>query len=148
MTVLPFFRAPKRRIERVFIHCSASDNPDHDDVSVIRQWHLHRVPPFRDVGYHYFIQFDGNVQTGRDIEVSPAAQEGHNARTIAICCAGLKDFTEAQYKSLRDFCLAIHSALPDVTFHGHCEVSNKTCPVFNYKKILGLNAKGEIQQPM
>jgi hypothetical protein len=34
------FKAPKRPVSRVFIHCSASDNPDHDKVSVIRDWHL------------------------------------------------------------------------------------------------------------
>lgn len=147
MSVIPFFQKPKRLVERVFIHCSASDNPDHDDVSVIRQWHLQRG--FKDVGYHYFIQFDGAIQHGRGIESTPAAQEGHNAKTIAICLAGLKDFTAAQYDALRGLCLAIHTVLPDVTFHGHKEVNpHKLCPVFNYRKILGLNSKGEIQQPL
>jgi N-acetylmuramoyl-L-alanine amidase len=135
------FTPPKRSISRVFIHCSASDNPAHDDISVIRQWHLERG--FKDVGYHYFIKFDGTVQPGRNIEITPAAQEGNNAHTIAICCAGLSKFTEAQFASLRTLCGEINTALPHVTYHGHCEVNrHKTCPVFNYKKVLGLDAKG------
>lgn len=134
---------PKSRsIQRVFIHCSASDNPAHDDVSIIRQWHLARG--FSDVGYHFYIKADGTIQKGRDIEVVPAAQEGNNKGTIAICCGGLTSFTEAQFKSLRELCHAIHTNLPIVTFHGHCEVSAKTCPVFDYRKVLNLDLKGKM----
>ena len=32
----------------------------------------------------------------------------------------------------------------NITFHGHCEVSNKTCPVFNYKNVLNLDSLGNI----
>ncbi len=147
MSVIPFFTAPRRKVDRVFLHCSASDNPKHDDISVIRKWHLERG--FRDVGYHYFIKFDGTIQIGRNIESAPAAQEGNNAHTIAICMAGLTAgvFTQTQFSSLLGLCIAIHTALPDATFHGHCEVSRKTCPVFNYKSVLGLDAKGRMIQP-
>lgn len=134
---------PKNRsIQRVFLHCSASDVPLHDDISVIRRWHIQRG--FADVGYHFFIKSDGTVQKGRDIEAVPAAQENNNKGTIAICCHGLTTFTEAQFKSLRELCHAIRTNLPGVTFHGHCEVSAKTCPVFDYKAVLNLNAKGKM----
>ncbi len=136
----PQFVAPKRRVNRVFIHCSASDNPKHDDVSVIRQWHLQRS--FSGVGYHFFIKFDGTIQCGRNIELTPEAQEGNNTSTIAICCAGLSRFTEAQFNSLRLLVKAINAAIPKATYHGHCEVSKKTCPVFAYKTVLGLDSKG------
>lgn len=133
---------PKSRsVNRVFIHCSASDVPAHDDVSVMREWHLARG--FSDVGYHFFIKKDGTVQAGRDIEVVPAAQENNNKGTIAICCHGLTDFTEAQFKSLRELCHAIRTNVK-VTFHGHCEVSTKTCPVFDYKAVLKLDANGKM----
>ncbi len=135
------FVAPKRLIKRIFIHCSASDNPKHDDIFVIRQWHLERG--FNDVGYHFFIKFDGTIQRGRNIERTPAAQEGNNTATIAICCAGLSQFTKAQFISLRWLAQAIHAAIPKATFHGHCEVNpHKTCPVFAYKTVLGLDSKG------
>jgi len=145
MNVFPLFIAPKRRVDRVFIHCSASDNPKHDDVSIIRQWHLARKPPFVDVGYHFFIKLDGSIQAGRNIEITPAAQEGNNANTIAICCAGLSAFTNEQFNSLRVLCNSIQCAIPQVTFHGHCEVNaRKTCPVFDYKKVLRLDAAGRM----
>jgi len=130
------FNKPKRSVNRVFIHCSASDNPKHDDVKVIEEWHKQRG--FNGVGYHYFIQANGNIQEGRNIEITPAAQVGYNADSIAICLHGLEGFTEKQFQALRLLCAEINKVC-DVTFHGHCEVSTKTCPNFDYRGILHLS---------
>lgn len=136
------FVKPTRPIRKVFIHCSASDNPEHDDIRIIRAWHKKRG--FKDVGYHYFIHADGRISIGRSIERTPAAQEGYNTGTIAICLHGLKKekFTQAQFATLRKLCREIKAALGVVTFHGHKEVAAKDCPVFDYKSVLGLDAKG------
>lgn len=144
------FTKPRRKIDRVFIHCSASDNPAHDDVKVIKRWHTGKRPDGRgwsDIGYHYFIRKSGQIEAGRPLEKTPAAQLYHNTGTIAICCHGLEEskFTEAQFKALRDLCGQIDVAyFGKVTFHGHREVANKTCPVFNYKKVLGLDTAGHL----
>lgn len=134
-----------RKISRVFLHCSASDNPSHDDISVMRKWHLERG--FNDVGYHHFIKKDGTIQNGRPIDKVPAAQQGHNTGTLAICLHGLdKDlFTTAQVSALFKLCAAINDAY-DVTFHGHREVSAKSCPVIDYVGILNLSASGKMMR--
>ena len=138
-----------RPVSRVFLHCSASSVPAHGDVAVIRRWHTDAPPLGRgwsDVGYHFFIPFNGLIQTGRHINVTPVAQKGHNNGTIAICLHGLKetDFTPAQFESLRVLCNELNETPPIVTFHGHCEVSAKACPVFDYKAVLGLDSKGRM----
>ena len=139
------FKKPARPVTRVFLHCSASDNPAHDNVATMRQWHLQRG--WSDVGYHFFIRKNGTLELGRSLEKIPAAQYGHNTATIAICLHGLKDekFTEAQFETLRALVgqinLAYHSA---ITFHGHCEVAAKACPVFKYREILRLHASGQL----
>ena len=130
-----------RHIGRVFIHCSASDNKNHDDINVIEQWHLDRG--FSGVGYHFFIKKDGTIQNGRELDRTPAAQAPYNKGTIAICLGGLEHFTQAQYDSLIVLCYAINDTY-SVTFHGHCEVSTKSCPVFSYRKVLNLDSKGRI----
>lgn len=143
------FEKPDREVERVFLHCSASDRPAHDDVAVMREWHLARG--WSDVGYHFFIKKDGEVQDGRGLEVTPAAQGGHNTGSIAVCLHGLavENFTEAQYRSVIALCNEIHQAYEEdaVTFHGHCEVSSKACPVFPYREVLGLDAHGNMEFP-
>jgi N-acetyl-anhydromuramyl-L-alanine amidase AmpD len=138
------FEAPERAVDRVFLHCSASDRPEHDDVGVMRDWHVDGRG-WSDVGYHYFIRKDGTVQAGRPLERIPAAQAGNNAGTIAICLHGLarERFTKAQYRSLITLCDEIDAAYGGmVTFHGHCEVSSKACPVFPYRVVLGLDVHG------
>ncbi|MDH3595075.1 MAG: peptidoglycan-binding domain-containing protein [Rhodospirillales bacterium] len=142
------FEKPDRFVERLFLHCSASDRPEHDDVGVMRDWHLARG--WSDVGYHLFVKKDGHVQAGRDLEVIPAAQAGNNTGTIAVCLHGLavERFTEAQYRSVIGLSNEVNAAYDGmVTFHGHCEVSSKACPVFPYREVLGLDAHGNMELP-
>lgn len=137
------FRKPARFVGRVFLHCSASDNPDHDNVATMDLWHKQRG--WTGVGYHFFIRKSGLLEIGRDIEKVPAAQEGHNAGSIAICLHGLArdKFTEAQFRTLVGLCHQINEAYAGhVTFHGHCEVARKACPVFDYKSLLSLGTGG------
>lgn len=139
------FQKPARPIDRVFIHCSASDRPEHDSWAVIDRWH--REKGWAGIGYHFFIRKDGTLETGRDIEKTPAAQENHNLRTIAICLHGLEapNFTEAQFRTLRGLCLDIDDAFRGaMTFHGHREVARKECPVIDYKALLRLDARGRL----
>ena len=139
------FIKPARAVRRVFLHCSASDNPAHDSVAVIDRWHKEKG--WAGCGYHFFIRRDGTLELGRDLEKTPAAQEGNNTGTIAICLHGLsvEKFTDAQFATLRNLCGQIERAYQGaITFHGHCEVAKKTCPVFDYRKLLGLNANGQM----
>lgn len=142
------FIKPTRPISRIFLHCSASDRPQDDDVEVIRKWHMSPSKtdpskPWKDIGYHFYINKAGKISKGRNVEMTPAAQVGNNFGTIAICMGGLKNFTAAQEQALIDICDVInYSYNGKVTFHGHCEVSNKTCPVYDYRHILGLDDEG------
>jgi hypothetical protein len=140
---------PKRKVDTVFIHCSASDRPEHDDVSVMRAWHLQRG--WSDVGYHLFIKKGGTAQLGRPWETVPAAQEGHNSGSLAICLHGLLEekFTPAQFEMLRVVCDELNVEKQELShgasrlrFRGHCEVAAKACPVFDYRRVLGLSSEG------
>ena len=144
------FSKPSRFVDRIFLHCSASDNPSHDNLATIKRWHTDPKPRGRgwsDTGYHYFVRKDGTLESGRPIERTPAAQAGHNTGSIAICLHGLKvdNFTEKQFETLRALCLEINNAYNGaLTFHGHREVAAKACPVFNYKKVLKLDSYGRL----
>lgn len=139
------FKKPARPVRRVFIHCSASDNPDHDSAAVMDAWH--KQNGWAGIGYHFFIRKNGMLEQGRLLEKTPAAQGGNNTATIAICLHGLAvgEFTEVQFETLRNLCGQINQAYGGaITFHGHCEVSHKTCPVFDYRAVLGLDAQGRM----
>ena len=107
------------------------------------EWHVKRG--WSTCGYHYYIKKDGTIQEGRSNERTPCSARGHNQYTIAICCGGLElsKFTQEQYRSLKELCTQINTTYEGkVTFHGHTEVSPKSCPVYDYRNILGLDGDG------
>lgn len=138
------FEKPARYVDEVFIHCSASDYPEHDDWKVIDAWHRNPPHNYDLIGYHFFITKLGQVQEGRDLERIPAAQLDHNTGTIAICLHGLEEFNEAQFNSLKVLCQLIQSKYDNkLRFRGHKEVdSQRLCPNFDYKKVLNLDQYG------
>ena len=141
------FIKPKRPVSRVFLHCTAYTHGDLKGkalLDAVTSWHKARG--FRTTGYHYLIDRDGLlIPTYRGLEEAPAAQEGHNTGSIAVCLDGLKqgDFNEKQFATLRELADAIDAAYGGIVhYHGHSEVANKACPVFDYKTVLNLNPKG------
>lgn len=148
------FTPPGRAVHSLFFHCSASDRPEHDDVAVMRDWHVNGNG-WSDVGYHYFVKKSGEWQSGRPLERTPAAQgDGFNAGTIAVCLHGLvkSAFTSAQFETgyamVRGICDAYGDRGVRIRVRGHCEVYPKECPVFDYRRAFGLDAAGyPTQQP-
>ena len=141
------FEKPNRHVERVFLHCSASemDMSGQAMVDEIRRWHKARG--WSDVGYHSLIDKLGEVLPGRSLERTPAAQKGHNRGTIAIMVHGLELdlFPAAALNACAVLCHDINKAYEGrISFHGHCEVSAKTCPVFDYRGLLQLDRFGRM----
>jgi len=118
------------------------------EISTVRKWHLQRG--WRDVGYHFFIQRDGTIERGRDIEAPGAHVKGHNSESIGICYAGGVDGdgkpednrTRAQIKSLATVCRYL-KALPgipgikDAEILGHRDFPgvSKACPCFDARQF-------------
>lgn len=126
-----------RKISKIIVHCSDSDYPKHDDISVIRKWHVDERG-WRDVGYHFFIKSDGQVQVGRPVEQVGAHVKNHNRDSIGICLHGRHNFTEKQFNALKSllFDLIRQFDLTTNDVYGHRDFdSKKTCPNFDVKRI-------------
>jgi len=136
------FEKPKRSVNVVFIHCTATSNPNFE-AEECHDLHVDSNG-WSAIGYHYLICTSGEIQYGRDIEQVPAAQSGYNTGSIAISLNGLavSDFNQAQLDALRRICSEINEAYNGIRFRGHREVAAKECPVFDYKFELGLDAEG------
>lgn len=119
-----------RLINKIIIHCSDSDVKDHDDISVIDQWHKQRG--WNGVGYHYFIQNDGNIQKGRNLDQVGAHCEGHNSDSIGICLSGKHNFTRNQFYSLAFLIKKLQKEydIKEIEGHNYYDKS-KTCPNFD-----------------
>jgi len=125
-----------RHINKIIIHCSDSDNVAHDDISVIRQWHLKRG--FVDVGYHYFVKINGIVQIGRPMYMVGAHCINQNLTSIGICLSGRHSFTEKQFLATRQLCedLEDRYKIKETEIYPHNYFDKKkTCPNFNIGEL-------------
>lgn len=123
---------PMRAIRRHIVHCSAST---HGDVKEIRRWHQARG--WQDIGYHFVIRPDGEVEVGRMLHEMGAHCEGYNRDSIGTCLIGNTEFTPAQFATLRRLHAMLQALFPGITAHGHREFNpHKTCPNFAVAKIL------------
>lgn len=115
----------------IVLHCSASDNKEHDSIAVIREWHI--AKGWRDVGYNYFIRKNGVIELGRDEDDEGAHTIGYNDTSIGICLHGLKkdSFTHEQFEACVRLIADIRERHEIRAIVPHNLFANKTCPVFN-----------------
>lgn len=135
-----------RIINEIIIHCTATPEGKDYTVDTIRQWHRQRG--FSDVGYHYIIHPNGQIDDGRDVNVAGAHCSGHNSHSIGIAYIGgmtadnksAKDTrTDEQRTAIKRLLRALRSIYPKAKIHGHRDFAAKACPSFDatseYKNI-------------
>lgn len=142
------FKKPQRDVYTVFCHHTASSAPGHDSLNWFYDIHV-KENGWSGIGYHYIINYSGQVLPARNLESIPIAQKGHNTGSIAICIAGTGDsFTKEQLEAFKRLAEDINRAYNgEIVFKGHKEVNNTECPHYDYKKLLDLNELGYMPQP-
>lgn len=119
---------PDRLIDLVVIHCSATPNGKplqrgmpgqlgyRNCAQIIDAWHAERGfkrgdaarvqfnPTLGSIGYHFVIDLNGEVFTGRDVNEVGAHAKDFNAHSLGVCMVGGLErdgqFTAAQWGSL------------------------------------------------
>lgn len=159
--------AVDRSIDLIVVHCSATPSctwlagRQRTAVDVIDDWHLARGFQrsgaarnawnwrLRAVGYHYVVDVDGYLWTGRHPGEVGAHVAGHNARSLGICLVGGAErdaqYTAEQWAALAQLVGSIKTWKPDARVCGHRDLSPdadgdgqvephewlKTCPGFD-----------------
>jgi N-acetylmuramoyl-L-alanine amidase len=127
-----------RSINEIIVHCSATREGQQITVDTIRDWHL--AKGWNDIGYHFYIDLDGTINKGRDIDKMGAHCKGHNRNSIGICyCGGVetdgktpKDTrTQEQKDSLLNVLKTLKAMYPEAVIYSHNEFANKACPSFD-----------------
>ena len=128
-----------REIDKIIVHCSATREGQDIPVETIKKWHI-EGRGWSDIGYHFYVELDGTIKKGRDIDKSGAHTKGHNKTSIGICyCGGVevdgktpKDTrTESQKESLLNVLKTLKAMFPESTIYSHNEFANKACPSFD-----------------
>jgi len=122
-----------RKIDKHIIHCSDST---FGDVKIIRGWHV-KGNGWDDIGYHFVIGRDGEIELGRLLSEAGAHCYGQNGNSVGTCLIGRDEFTKEQFKALRKLDRELKDWFPDIeTFpHNHFN-PDKTCPVFDVEEVL------------
>ena len=135
-----------RTINKIIVHCSATQEGRDLDAAEINRWHLKRG--WNGIGYHYVVLLDGTIEYGRSIYKQGAHVKGENEGSIGICYIGgveserssngkwiAKDTrTLEQKESLLLLLKTLKKMHTSATIHGHNEFAAKSCPCFDANK--------------
>ena len=131
-----------RQIKEIIVHCSATREGQDIPVETIKDWHVNSRG-WSDIGYHFYIDINGNINKGRDIAKIGAHCKGHNRYSIGLCyCGGVeadgktpKDTrTSEQRKALVAVIRTLKAMYPEAIVYSHNEFANKACPSFDATK--------------
>ncbi len=131
-----------RHITKVIIHCAATKPSMDIGASDIKKWHLDRG--WKDIGYHYVIRRNGDIENGIGVALAGSHTKGHNASSIGICLVGginnkgepENNFTKPQWATLERLVRILKVDFPHATVHGHREFAAKACPSFDVQEWL------------
>lgn len=127
-----------RVIRSAIIHCAYTKASMDIGAMEIRRWHIDDRG-WSDIGYHYVIRRDGELENGRPVAHVGAHCKGHNRDSIGICLVGgMNDdgapefnFTADQFATLRHLKHSLDQQYHGIEWHGHREYSDKACPCFD-----------------
>lgn len=125
-----------RSVNKVIFHCTAT-NPNATVSSIQKYWK--ETLKWNSPGYHILVKADGSWTQLQDFNKPTNGVQGHNSRSIHISYIGgidskgksLDTRTEEQKLILEYSYILLKEKIKNVTFHGHYEFSNKSCPSFN-----------------
>lgn len=125
-----------RKINKIILHHSASpmSTTTFEDI---KRWHLERG--FKDIGYHWVIDKNGELWKGRPESQIGAHCKGHNRDSIGICIVGnfeLEELNEYQFNTLRYLLYFLEEKYYTLDIHNHYYLSKTKCPGKNMIEIL------------
>ena len=140
-----------RKIERIFVHCTASkQTATVDDIK--REF---KNKGWKNPGYHYLIDANGEIHQLLDEEGISNGVHGYNQTSINVAYIGgidekgkgIDNRTDEQKKSLKSLISKLKEKYPNAEVLGHRDISPdkngngivdpweriKECPCFNVK---------------
>lgn len=136
----------RKSTERIILHHAAANSCTVEDVD---RWHKNNG--WCKIGYHFFVDKQGNIFRGREEDKVGSHAYGSNYNSIGICAEG--DYTyetmpEAQKNALKELVAYLKEKYNINVVQGHRDVCATSCPGDNYPFDEIANAtSNEIIQP-
>lgn len=112
--------------KEIIVHHSEHSTANVYDID---RWHKDKG--WCGIGYHYFIDKQGNIYTGRPEDWTGAHCIDHNTKSIGICLQGrlqTEKVTDPQYKALLWLIQDIKNRRGNMSVYGHKELNSTDCP--------------------
>ena len=140
-----------RPLTEIIIHCTATradwwtSKSTGQKIAEVKRWHLEKK--WKDIGYHYLIDRNGNMLPGRPLDQVGAHTLDHNTGTIGISLFGghgsavtdefEDNYTPEQEAALWKLISDLKAQYPTITkISGHNEYAAKACPGFSVPEWL------------
>ncbi len=130
-----------RKIAYIVVHCTAT-SPSTKVKNIQRYWSENLG--WKNPGYHYIIEANGNIVTLLSETKSSNGVQGYNSTSVHICYIGGVDSkilpmdtrTEAQKAALLSSLEILKKKYPTAVIWGHRDFPGvkKSCPSFDAKK--------------
>lgn len=130
-----------RPIKYIVMHCTAT-NQDAKIDSIVRYWR--KVLGWKNNGYHYIIDKNGNYTKITDLDKIANGVKGYNQYSIHISYIGgidskgnpIDNRTIAQKNTQLYLARDLKRKFPNAIIQGHRDFPNvkKACPCFNAKE--------------
>ncbi len=125
-----------RRIDKIVVHCTDTADSIDYGVAEIRRYHVDDLG-WKDVGYHFVIRRNGEIELGRPLEEVGAHCRGYNRGSIGIVLVGRRMFCEEQFAALRGLVNTLMCVFGELPVWPHSFFNRaKMCPNFNVTEVL------------
>ena len=128
-----------REINKIIIH-HAGHPMKKTTVELIRSWHVERG--FNNIGYHYLVDWKGEIYKGRQEREQGAHCKGPNQDSLGICAMGHFEIEEPTFEMM----LSLQALTKSLSLRYSCPVlnhnqfSNTLCPGKNLLSALQAQA--------
>jgi len=128
-----------RKVNKLVFHCTATHQTATVEA-ILRFWKEKRG--WKNPGYHIMVRPDGSWTQLQDFNRITNGVAGINSTSLHISYIGginskgkaFDNRTEGQKEVFETVYNTFKNKMPELTFHGHYEFSNKACPSFSVEK--------------
>ena len=132
----------RKKTDWIVVHCTATRGKMDVGAADVRKWH--KAQGWSDIGYHYVLRRNGQIEKGRAQDAIGSHVKGHNHNSVGVCLVGgigdnswmpTDNFTPAQWKSLVALTKKLVKDYPNAKVLGHRDFPKvaKACPCFDAK---------------
>lgn len=127
--------------KRITVHCT--DTPNGQFIKKEALEAQHKARGFDTIGYHAYINPDGEWIDCRPLNQVGSHVQGHNTGNIGISLSGSDKFTREQFITLKskveDICRCFNIKVYDVFTHAQYDTAikqGKSCPNISINKLM------------